>query len=235
METNLKQEFGERVVTLSTNQPGLRGGMAVDIKLPTETDLKDLPIIDFVASDNTLDRYNEVIEAGGWKLENYKKNPVFQNSHQYGDLIFTLGQALTTEVRDGKLYQRVLFAVGINPMAKIAYELYKAKFLRAVSVGFIPLKWENGSATAGYRRKFIEQELLENSGVSVPANPNALALGLKSGAIEKSDVRELLQLLKHFSADPASTTPYTRALGDGTYEAQTALPLIRDLARAMRG
>src|SRR4051794_1234468 len=61
------------------------------------------PILDFISSDETLDRYNEVISASGWNLEHYNKNPIFQNAHQYGDIIFTLGKAVSTEVRGGKL------------------------------------------------------------------------------------------------------------------------------------
>src|SRR5207247_1356476 len=100
--------------------------------------------LDFVSSDETLDRYDEIISAYGWKLDTYKKNPVFQNAHQYGDILFTLGKALVTEVRAGKLVQRIQFATDVNPMAKIAYGFYKGKFLNAVSVGFIPLRWQDG-------------------------------------------------------------------------------------------
>ncbi len=35
---------------------------------------------------------------------------------------------------------------------------------------------------------YLEQELLEVSAVSVPANPNALALALKSGAVEPGEL-----------------------------------------------
>jgi HK97 family phage prohead protease len=152
--------------------------------------------LNFISSDESLDRYNEIISATGWKLDNYKRNPVFQNAHQYGDILFTLGRALTTEVRNGKLHQTIEFACDINPMAKIAYGLYKGKFLNAVSVGFVPLRWEDGSEEKGYQRKYLEQELLEVSAVGIPANPNALALGLKSGAIEKSDLRDTFNLLR---------------------------------------
>src|SRR4051812_47534942 len=99
--------------------------------------------LDFVSSDESLDRCNEIISASGWKLDNYKRNPVFQNAHQYSDILHTLGRALITEVRVGTtstssayLFQRIEFACDINPMAKIAYGLYKGKFLNAVSVGF---------------------------------------------------------------------------------------------------
>src|SRR4029077_9749495 len=94
------------------------------------------------------------------------------------------------------LHQTIQFACDINPMAKIAYGLYKGKFLNAVSVGFVPLRWEDGSQEDSYSRKYLEQELLEVSAVGIPANPNALALGLKSGAIQKSDLRETFDLLR---------------------------------------
>src|SRR5206468_585198 len=125
----------------------------------------------------------------------YRRNPVFQNAHQYGDIIFTLGRALTTEVRAGKLFQRVTFATDVNPMAKIAYGLYRGKFLNAVSVGFIPLRWENGGPDTAFSRRYLEQELLEVSAVAIPANPHALALGLKTGAVEKADLSDLAELI----------------------------------------
>src|SRR5207302_3562949 len=95
-----------------------------------------------------------------------------------------------------------------NPMARIAYALYKGKFLNAVSVGFIPLRWENGEGgeqtgrfstmdsqpAANFRRRYLEQELLEVSAVGIPANPNALQLGVKAGAIARADLRELLEI-----------------------------------------
>ena len=169
------------------------------------------PCLDFVASDSTLDRYGEIITASGWQLQNYQRNPVFQNCHQYGDILFTLGRAVVTEIRAGKLYQRIEFATDANPMARIAYNLYRGKFLSAVSVGFVPIRWENGTEKTAYTRKYLEQELLEVSAVAIPANPNALALGLKSGAVEKSDVRDLADLLRCTLDSARNTQHETRA------------------------
>jgi phage head maturation protease len=163
--------------------------------------------LDFIASTATLDRYHEVIEPAGWRLESYRRNPVFQNAHNYGDILFTLGKALCTEVRvvngGPALFQRIQFATEVNPVARIAYGLYKGGFLNAVSVGFIPLRWEDGGAERGAlergaspRRRYLEQELLEVSAVAIPANPDALALGLKSGAVAKGDLQATLELLR---------------------------------------
>ena len=162
------------------------------------------PVIDFTSSDQSLDRYHEIIVATGWRLDNYRKNPVLQNAHQYGDILFTIGRATITEVRGDRLYQRVEFATDINPMARIAYGLYKGGFLNAVSVGFTPIRWEDGAEKSNFNRRFLEQELLEVSAVGIPANPNALQLGLRDGAIHKSDLREVLALLYCSNPDDCS-------------------------------
>ena len=260
-------------VTLHDGRAGLRGGIAVDIGEPTVEQVSrdgvdrvatgdPAAILDFIASDETLDRYEEIICAAGWRLDNYQRNPVFQNAHKYGDILFTLGRALVTEVRAvaGRqvLFQRVEFATAHNPMAKIAYGLYKGKFLNAVSVGFIPVRWENpdgseqGSSqgcgwpqptaseeveadrpatpsslsplptsvstpSGRFRRRYLEQELLEVSAVGIPANPNALVLGLKAGALETSDLRELAELLGHLLRDQQSP-PLSHPMGEGQGE-----------------
>jgi HK97 family phage prohead protease len=206
----LTTAFSERLVSLYGGQAGLRGKIQVEIREPSTTpgEVRDNSCnscLDFIVSDETLDRFNEVIVASGWKLENYLRNPVFQNSHQYGDIIYTIGRALTTEVRTmhGRtvLFQRVEFATDANPIAKIAYNLYKGRFLNAVSVGFIPLQWENGEPGHLWQRRYTEQELLEVSAVGIPANPNALALGLKAGALSKQQIRDLAALL-HYALRP---------------------------------
>jgi hypothetical protein len=205
-------ELSDSLTPLSTGQPGVRSSIAVEARTPGRDTVPGVPdhgaVLDFISSDATLDRYGEIITPSGWRLDSYQRNPVFQNAHQYGDILFTLGRALITEVRSGDstphsavrtphLYQRIQFATDANPVARIAHALYAGGFLRAVSVGFIPLRWENGTAESGFKRKYLEQELLEVSAVSIPANPNALALALKSGALEKSDLKETADLINY--------------------------------------
>jgi hypothetical protein len=231
-KTELSSTFGERVVTLSDGRAGLRGGLRVETSIPgvAEGPVGAGPapaIIDFVASDETLDRYDEILCSAGWRLESYRRNPVFQNAHQYGDILFTLGKALVTEVREGRLYQRVQFATEVNPMARIAYGLYRGHFLNAVSVGFIPLRWETGGPDAGFRRRYLEQELLEVSAVGIPANPNALQVGLKAGAVEKADLKAALELLREAGAGGAA--------GAVEPEAGRWLRLARLVGAALRG
>jgi len=199
---------------------------------PSEpADLHGRPVLDFIASDETLDRYEEIIVASGWRLDAYRRNPIFQNAHQYGDIVFTLGKALITEVRDGRLFQRIEFAVDANPMARVAHALYRGKFLNAVSVGFLPLRWENGAPDSGFRRKHLEQELLEVSAVGIPANPNALQLALRAGAVEARDLRDLLEALREVLAHPARLS---RQAGGVSAEETRWLHVARDLQRLLQ-
>jgi HK97 family phage prohead protease len=138
------------------------------------------PLLNFIASTGTIDRYNQIIEPEGWVLDNYRKNPVFLNSHKSHSLENTIGRALVTEVRriEGRpfLFQTVEFAVEANPTARLAYDLYRRGYLSAVSVGFIPMRWQDGTGTDTFRRRYLKQELVEVSAVAVPANPDALVL-----------------------------------------------------------
>jgi hypothetical protein len=221
------------LVPLHDNRAGVRTMLQVEVSAPevSQKGTEGEAVLDFIASTATLDRYREIIEPSGWRLDSYRRNPVFQNAHNYGDVLFTLGKALVTEVRavngGQALCQRIQFAVDVNPVARIAYGLYRGGFLNAVSVGFIPVRWEDspspggsGAAGAAPRRRYLEQELLEVSAVAIPANPDALAMGLRSGAVKKSDLDEAVELLRALVG--------ARGARDGW------LDLARELRRIMR-
>src|SRR5437588_12418637 len=130
------------LIPLHDNRPGVRALLQVEVSTPDpngaaqkETKVAEggEAVLDFVSSTATLDRYREIIEPAGWRLDSYRRNPVFQNAHNYGDILFTLGKALSTEIRTiaggHALCQRVQFATEVNPVARIAYGLYKGGFL----------------------------------------------------------------------------------------------------------
>jgi phage head maturation protease len=224
------------LIPLHDSRPGLRSLLQVEVRAPGGEPPEKGALLDFIASTATLDRYHEIIEPAGWRLDSYRRNPVFQNAHNYGDILFTLGKAVSTEVRavgSGQaLCQRIEFATEVNPVARIAYGLYKGGFLNAVSVGFIPLKWEDGTKGAteaqsaqAPRRRYLEQELLEVSAVAIPANPDALALGLRSGAIVKADLEATVELLRALvGTEAAQPKPQTNRW----------LDLARELRRVMQ-
>lgn len=131
----------------------------------------------FVASDETVDRYGDVVSIDGWDLSHFKNNAPFLWNHSPYHPIGTVkkvwvdGPQLLATVR--------FYDEGDRKEADELWQLVKKRQLKAVSVGFnvssdkdyVPIRDENDRVT-GHR--FLHQELLELSLVPVPANPNAL-------------------------------------------------------------
>ena len=154
-------------------------------------------VIRFRASDDTVDRYNEVIIAEGWDLEDYVKNPVVMQFHDYN--LWALGKAVAVGVRDNALYIDAEFdPPEVDPSADLVYKKIRHGSVTAGSVGFIPRDYvtrgtekgnlpENKELLDRYPnagRIYTKQSLLEWTICPVPANPNALAASIK-GCLSK--------------------------------------------------
>jgi len=138
-------------------------------------------------TDETRDRDGDIIRLSGWKLENYKKNPVFLWAHNYGSVPIARAEKVIKRKDPAKMDFFLQYPTkGIYPFADMILELYAGKFINTSSVGFIPSKWEpipeeeKGEGPDNpYGRVYTSQELLELSGCAVPSNPNALQNALK--------------------------------------------------------
>lgn len=155
-------------------------------------------VLEFIGSTEDKDRQGDIIMAGGWQLKHYKKNPVFMWAHQYADP--PIGKAIKVWAEDGKLKFHIQFAEKDEyEFADTIYKLYKGGYLRASSVGFMPLESEpidkDDEGFFAVPTRFLKQELLELSGCPVPANPNALAEAKAKGLIK--------DLTKFMVEDPA--------------------------------
>lgn len=134
----------------------------------------------FVASDATVDRYGDTIDAKGWELADFRANPVILFGHDSKDL--PIGKSVREWVEDGKLKIEVKFtSEEENPKGAQVERLIKGGFLNAVSVGFKPLEAKEAKERSGSgffpAMDFTKQQLLEVSVVPIPANPNALLEG----------------------------------------------------------
>lgn len=133
---------------------------------------------EFILSDESVDRLGDVISVAGWDLTNFKGNPVVLFGHR-SDMP-PIGLWKNLRVENGALRGTLdLAEEGTSPRIDEIRRLVQAGILKAVSVGFRPVAHEaikgvDGKPTGGFR--FTKQELLEASLVSVPANPNALAV-----------------------------------------------------------
>lgn len=143
--------------------------------------------LQFTISTGVVDRDLDTVNANGWKLESYQRNPVVLWAHDYSSP--PVARAPAVWVEDNKLKSRAQFTPrDVNPFGHMVYRMLAADFLRATSVGFNPLKWQfNEERKFGV--DFLEQELLEYSIVPVPANPEAL-IEARSAGIDVAPLKD---------------------------------------------
>jgi len=129
-----------------------------------------------------LDRFGERIDPMGWDFSQYAKNPVVEWSHNY--LIPAIGKIEGLTVDDKGLHGLVFFNdKSFDTFGWSIGERVRAGVIRAGSVGFrvmeieIPSKEDSKDGTTLIFRR---QELLEFSICNIPANPFALAKGIRN-------------------------------------------------------
>jgi HK97 family phage prohead protease len=227
------REFGSRLVTLNSGRSGIRAGIHTTCK---EVD-GSAPVMDFIASDETVDRYEEVIKQDGWELDNFMANPVIPDCHNYGTIANILGRDILTkdqQVQNGHLCTRIEFATD-NPMGLLAWKMSKGGFIKSMSVGFIPLEWVNGNAAGQPARTYVKAELLEKSLVVVPANPGATIGNQIKSVLNVSERRDLAEFLKQICGeekpDPAGKGSAAAAEVHAAHELQIWGELIRILKK----
>lgn len=140
--------------------------------------------LEAVISDETIDRYGEVISIDAWKkrLKRYKENPVLLSSHRYDKLTNQIGEAERVYVDGNQLIAKFKYYAGEgNEEADWGWKL-ASKFGRAAySVGFLPYSsdeadekdYDDVKTGKKARRTYKDVELLEVSHVLIPANPSA--------------------------------------------------------------
>src|SRR5439155_19397845 len=129
--------------------------------------------------------------------------------------------------RGPQLVERVQWAIDVpeNKLAQLGWKMTEAGYLKAVSVGFWPVrtasKWDSDKTAwlqqlqqlnlheeSGVRTIYIEQEQVELSACIVSANPNAVAKAYKAGESGEADLEVLSrEYAKRETATPAPSPP----------------------------
>lgn len=197
---------GNRLINLSTGeeermQP-IKKYYACEVKDFSESDKSFTAI----ASTESVDRDGDILRANGWKLKNFRKNPVFLFGHDMHSL--PIGKSLETWVENAKLMFRPKFATDISPFAEMVWKMYKGKFLRSFSVRFDPIDSEKRELTEEEKKRFASmfytpqiyksQELLEISAVTIPSNTDATKSKEMMDFIVKSYYAENQQVFPGF-------------------------------------
>lgn len=194
--------------------------------------------IEFVASDETLDCYREIVRVNGWRFTFFEKNAPFVDSHDYSTIEKLLGRVDSWRVEKGQLVEVVRYDRTPGSLGLKAFKLVRDGFLKAVSVGFVPVrmasKWDGAQTdllnaiadlkldpqtAAQVRAIYLEQEQIELSQCVIGANPNALAKAYKGGTLTEEDIDQISAAYaasKHvnpaaYSADAGTTSPRTKA------------------------
>ena len=201
------------------------------------SDGEDAGTVDIIASTADRDRWGDRVSVKGWKLKNFRANPVILWSHEHG--VPPVGRAKKVWAEDGKLIKRVEFTPeDLNPFGAMIGAMVKGRFLNAASVGFEALKWvptkadkdedsEELQARYPYALDFQQQELLESSIVTIPANPFALAQARAAG-IDTKPMAELASQMLDAEAPIGpllSKSWYERAYADARESCATVIDL----------
>ena len=160
----------------------MRKTKEIEIK---EVDGQENGSYDITISTQSVDRQGDIVMLDGWDFDNYLKNPVVMLNHDYGGL--PVGKTNNLRVKGGALVANFSFLQPANDNDPINFvkNAWDQGALRAASVGFRPIEAEQidpDSDSWWPEMRFLEQELLEWSIVTIPANPEATRLMFKGFA-----------------------------------------------------
>jgi hypothetical protein len=143
-------------------------------------------VVERVFTDETVDRYGDIVKADGVDFENFKKNPVALAFHNGRALPVGAVLRIWYDPAKKAVLGWILFfdtTVDATGMSETIFQYCISGALKAVSIGFLPKSQGDIYRPTDEERKLWKMppygvvyrkiELLEVSVVAVPANPNA--------------------------------------------------------------
>ena len=167
-------------------------------------------VLEYTITNETTDRYGDIVRAKGVGLNNYRKNPVMNFVHD--NSTFPVGNTIKIWHDGGSNSVKAwgLFAddrVDRTGVADTTFKFASNGFMKACSIGFMPVeskrpdneedRVKSGLGPMGV--EFIKSDLLEWSPCSVPANPDALQNSVAKSLTENN--RATITKYKLFSDD----------------------------------
>lgn len=193
MKKIVTEEPMERISVICKNDKGLE--LVYKQAQSTESIDSENAIVGW-GSKPLPDRDKELIEAGAWDLDNYRKNPILCLSHDLSRP--PIGKVIWVKSDPNGLKFKAKFAN--TERGREVYQLYKEGIMNAFSVGFRPKAGgfvENPTEEKykGLKKVFKSVELFEISCVTIPSLPDALVECVKSGRIKDASLKEELEVL----------------------------------------
>jgi hypothetical protein len=142
-------------------------------------------VLQYTITNETTDRYGDIVRAAGVDLTNYKREPVVHLAHDTSK--FPVGNSIKTwyDSNDKSIKSWALFVddrVDRTGLSETAFRFASNGHMKGASVGFLPTesnspssKEERDALGLGEQgREYRKCELLEYSICSIPCNPSAL-------------------------------------------------------------
>ena len=211
-------------------------------------------LVSYVFSDSSVGRDNHRIFTSGWKLDQYKRNPVFLFAHKADEP--PIGKTIEIGTRGDQLGGVVRFAN--YPFAELVRSLVQNGFMPGCSVGWMPLEftYSNDPKRRG-GMDVMTAALFEISAFPIPSLNTALAeprgvdteklnwLANKAEALDQSVERQrLIRMTRSLisARPPPTTVAQRRALARQIRESFVEKELIatasvsgrREIARQTR-
>jgi HK97 family phage prohead protease len=127
----------------------------------------------FIASAQILDRDSDVIVTSGIDLAQYRKNPVLLAYHDHKFPVGRVVELTKSSLDDGTpalLARAELMPAGVSARVDEVIGAVKFGSLAAVSIGFLPTRYDAKAVAPGQRgTTYHEISLLEISLVTVPS------------------------------------------------------------------
>lgn len=138
----------------------------------------------YTITDETVDRYGDVVKAKGVNFENFRKNPVVQFAHDYSQLPIGISVKEWFDKAANVVRSIAVFfddRVDTSGRSDLIFRFIQSNGMRACSIGFNPTAWVDPDdkqrtelGMGKYGVLYTAWDLMEFSPVPVPANPNAL-------------------------------------------------------------
>src|ERR1017187_4101398 len=112
-------------------------------------------LVEYVASDESLDADGEIMRAKGARFDRFRRNAPFVNNHRYDSIEHCLGKVVDFKVDGDRVVETAQWAIDVpeNRMAQLGFKMTEAGYLKAVSIGFLP----EAALTPSNGRLFREQ------------------------------------------------------------------------------
>jgi HK97 family phage prohead protease len=161
---------------------------------------KENDLYTFVVSTPEVDRYGTIIVPSGIDYTAYLNNPIVLAQHDSDK--WPIGRCLGFAM-NGENLEATIQIECITEEGKKLNKLINAGFVKAVSVGIIPVEYEEQTIDGSKVTVYTKSELVEFSVVSVPANRQAL--------IKKSIKTLLQESINKYKKESRMLTPEIEA------------------------